>query len=109
MLIPDHVAETFAPGTEHGGTDGPDDRGARYLEWTHACAPGETTYTVDYAFILRGPGEPTRIEHDSHRLGLFPRSVWHDGFERAGLRLLDVDVEDPYAGDHVVFVTRREG
>ncbi|MCP4384254.1 MAG: class I SAM-dependent methyltransferase [Hyphomicrobiales bacterium] len=109
ILIPDHIAETFVPGTEHGGTDRSDGRGARYLEWTHACVPGETTYMVDYAFVLREPGTPTRVEHDSHRLGLFPRSVWLEGFARAGLRPLEIDVTDPYADQRVVFVTRREG
>lgn len=109
IFIPDHIAEQFAPGTAHGGADRPDRRGARYLEWTHPPAPGETSYTVDYAFLLRAPGEPARIEHDTHTLGLFPRSVWLEGFARAGLTLNDLDVDDPHAGEHVVFVTRRAG
>jgi SAM-dependent methyltransferase len=41
LLVPDDVAETFRPGTEHGGHDG-DGRAARYLEWTHEPDPNDT-------------------------------------------------------------------
>ena len=34
LFVPDDTRETFAPGTDHGGDDGPDGRAARYLEWT---------------------------------------------------------------------------
>ena len=33
VVVPDCVRETFEPGTETGGEDGPDGRGLRYLEW----------------------------------------------------------------------------
>ena len=31
VLVPDNIAENFEPGTDHGGHDAPDGRGARYL------------------------------------------------------------------------------
>jgi dienelactone hydrolase len=33
LFVPDHVSERFGPGTEAGGSDAPDGRGARWLEW----------------------------------------------------------------------------
>lgn len=107
IVIPDATAETFEPGTGNGGADLGDGRGARYLEWTHAPEPGTTTCVVDYAFLIREPGQPARVEHDSHTVGLFPRATWLDAFERAGLSLVELDVDDPDAGEHVVFVARK--
>ncbi len=33
VFVPDETAETFEAGSNHGGIDGDDGRGARYLEW----------------------------------------------------------------------------
>ncbi len=64
----------FSPGVDSGGHDGEDGRSLRYLEWTHAVDPSDaTTYDVDFAILLREPGEPARVVHDRHTLGLFQR------------------------------------
>ena len=34
VLVPDNIAENFEPGTDYGGDDAPDGRGARYLSWS---------------------------------------------------------------------------
>ena len=34
LFCPDHVRETFRPGTDHGGHDATDGRGLRFVEWT---------------------------------------------------------------------------
>ena len=107
VLIPDAVAETFAPGTSHGGHDAADGRSARYLEWTHHARDGETAYDVDYAVLIHEPGQPMRVAQDRHRIGLFPRSTWLAAMEAAGLDVLDVPVPDPFEDEHVVFVARR--
>ena len=39
--FPDCTAETFDPGSDHGGTDAPDGRGVRYLEWVWDPDPGD--------------------------------------------------------------------
>jgi hypothetical protein len=31
---------------------------------------------TEYAFLLREPGCAVRAVHETHRLGLFPRSTW---------------------------------
>ena len=75
LFAPDHLRETFAPGTDHGGHDG-EGRALRYLEWTWDPDPSDTTYLVDYAYLLREEGRPPRCVHDRHVEGLFGRADW---------------------------------
>lgn len=107
IVVPDAIAETFAPGCEHGGGDLEDGRSARYLEWTHAPRPGEATYAVDYAVIALRRGQPATFAHDRHVMGLFSRATWIDVFREAGLGVIEIDADDPHDGEHVVFVARR--
>ena len=76
LFAPDYVRETFRPGTGDGGHDGADGRALRYLEWTWDPDPSDTTYCVDYAFLLREKDGSTRVVHDRHTEGLFARAAW---------------------------------
>lgn len=84
LLVPDDVAETFRPGTEHGGHDG-DGRAARYLEWTHEPDPNDTVSPTDMVYLLRD-GNEVSVVHERHMLGLFPTRVWLAALEAAGFR-----------------------
>jgi hypothetical protein len=46
-------------------------------------------------------------EHDHHLFGVFPDATWRRLIDDSGLELVDVDVDDPDADEHVVFVGRR--
>jgi SAM-dependent methyltransferase len=83
VIASDHVAETFATSTSHGGHDG-NDRSLRYLEWTWDPDPTDTTCTTDYVYVLRENGR-VRVEHDQHLTGLFSRSTWLEVMAEAGL------------------------
>ena len=90
LFVPDRTTEAFAEETDHGGSDGPDGRGARYLEWTWDPDPGDTWFRTEYAFLLREADGSVRVVHDTHRLGLFGREVWlrllaEAGFDAAGI------------------------
>lgn len=102
LIVPDYVQETFQPSTDHGGHDG-DDRALRYLEWTYDPDSRDTTYTTEYAYLLREDNQDIRIEHDRHVCGLFQRSEW--------LRLLrEVGFEPEISRDQYerdIFVARR--
>jgi SAM-dependent methyltransferase len=102
LVVPDYVRETFEPTTDHGGSDG-EGRALRYLEWTYDPDDADTTYTVEYAYVLRENGQPTRVEHDQHICGLFPRAKW--------VRLLrEVGFQPEVTHDHYgrdIFVARR--
>ncbi len=106
LLVPDTTRELYAPRTSHGGHDGDDGRSLRYLEWSYDPDPTDTTYDVDFAFLLREAGEETRVEYDRHVCGVFPEALWSALIEQAGLELVDFDVEDPDEGEHAVFAAR---
>lgn len=75
LFAPDHLRESFRPSTDHGGSDGPD-RALRYLEWTYDPDPADSTYLVDYAYMLRHPDGSVSVEHDRHVEGLFSGDEW---------------------------------
>jgi SAM-dependent methyltransferase len=107
VLVPDTTRELFTPETRNGGHDGEDGRSLRYLEWTYDPDPDDSTFEVDFVVALREPGNPLRIEHDHHVFGVFPNATWRRLITESGLELVDVDVEDPYAGEHAVYVAKR--
>jgi SAM-dependent methyltransferase len=76
VFVPDRTTETFEEDTDHGGSDGPDGRGVRYLEWTWDPDPSDSWTLTEYAFLLRAPDGTVEAVHESHRLGLFPRADW---------------------------------
>ncbi|PYS47692.1 MAG: class I SAM-dependent methyltransferase [Acidobacteria bacterium] len=75
LFMPDVVRENFVSLTTHGGHDG-EGRGIRYIEWTFDPDPSDTTYTVDFAYLLRDVNGPVRVVHDHHVFGLFSKDVW---------------------------------
>ncbi len=74
LFAPDYVRETLTLKTKHGGHDGVG-RGMRYLEWTRDPDPADTTYIVDFAYLLR-EGETVTSEYERHTLGLFAEKDW---------------------------------
>jgi hypothetical protein len=56
---------------------------------------------------LREPGQPPRIEHDHHLFGVIPDATWGRLIDDSGLERVEVDVDEPDADEHVVFVGRR--
>jgi SAM-dependent methyltransferase len=85
VIIPDYVAETYESGTDHGGTDDEDGRGFRYLWWSWDPDRSDTTYLVDFAFMMRESSGAVHVVHDRHTEGVFPKAVWFAAFARAGL------------------------
>ncbi|MGH9202758.1 MAG: class I SAM-dependent methyltransferase [Vicinamibacterales bacterium] len=82
LFCPDYVSETFEPSTDHGGHDG-NGRALRYVEWAWDPDPSDSTYTVDYAYLLRTAND-TRVVHDRHVEGLFSHQAWLDAFHAEG-------------------------
>lgn len=74
LFDPDYTRETFRPTTSHGGHDR-DGRALRYLEWVHDPDPRDTTYTTDFALLMR-EGDDVRCEYDRGICGLFCHQDW---------------------------------
>lgn len=108
LFAPDFVQESFRPGVSTGGHDG-DRRALRYLAWTWDPDPGDETYLVDYAFMLRQSDGSMSVQHDRHVEGLFPRTVWLELLERGGFVPEAVPFEHSDLPDRElhVFVARR--
>ena len=69
LVMPDVVKETFVSLTTHGGHDSKsgDARAIRYIEWTFDPDPSDTTYTVDFAYLLREQGKQVHVVHRNAR------------------------------------------
>jgi hypothetical protein len=110
LFAPDFVRETFRPSTDHGGYDG-ETRGLRYLEWTWDPDPADSTYVVDYAYLLRTSDGTMRVEHDRHVEGLFKRADWLGLLSEAGFqpRAVPLEHSELEPGSHEVFVAKKPG
>jgi trans-aconitate methyltransferase len=86
VVIPDETAETWAPGTDHGGNDGADGRAARYLSWDWDPDPADGWTATEYAFVLRAADGTVDVVHETHRTGLFPEATWLRLLAEAGFR-----------------------
>jgi len=97
LFVPDHTREGFRPTTDSGGHDG-EARALRYLEWSWDPDPNDSTYLIDFAYLLREADGRVSCFHDRHTLGLFPTQTWLDliaaaGFQPAALPFDHSEVE----------------
>ncbi|MCE2405151.1 MAG: class I SAM-dependent methyltransferase [Dehalococcoidia bacterium] len=107
LVVPDHVRERFSPPyTEHGGADGPDGRGLRYLMWATDQDPEDSVYVADFVYLLREADGSLRVEQDRHVLGLFPEAAWMGALRDAGFE--PTVHADPW-GTRVFSGTKRGG
>lgn len=112
LFAPDCLRETFFEHTDDHGADSPDKtRGLRAVEWMWDPDPADSTYTVDYAFLLRDE-RGVRAVHDRHVEGLFSRETWVSVLRGAGFRVEIVGRDlgalegpTPYASE--IFLCRR--
>lgn len=97
-FLPDAVAERFEPGTDAGGADAPDGRGARYLEWSEPVALGATEGVTHYGFLLISADGTVQVRAEQHRWGLSPEATWLRLLRDAGF---DAEViDEPPNGEH---------
>lgn len=108
VFLPDQVKERYAPSTECGGTDGADGRALRYLEWSVEVAPGDTTGTTHYSFLVRDVDGSVRSLHEEHGFGLFPQATWVRLFERCGFAVEVVEENtDDERVPRLIFLGRK--
>ena len=105
LLVPDDLAESFAPAIDHGGHDGDDGRALRYLEWHWDPDPTDSETICDYAYLLRSADGNVRSLHDRHVNGLFARATWVALMRAVGFV---VERAESDLGNHP-FLVRRPG
>jgi len=106
MVIPDSVAETLEPDTHHGGSDAPDGRGLRFIEWSWDPDPADDTFETVYAFVLRRADGTIDVTHEVHTNGIFPRASWLAWLREAGI---EATVRTDQWGRDVFVGRRRAG
>jgi SAM-dependent methyltransferase len=112
IIAPDCMKEEFHEYSQlHEGNEGT--RSLRCLEWSWDPDPTDTTYTVEYAFLLR-EGAAIQAVRDTHIEGLFERATWERLLREVGfeVELLERPLEDadPVSRDAYasnVFLCRR--
>ena len=105
LFAPDDIVETFEPGTDDGGHDGPAKgdnagRALRYFEWSYDPNPRDTKISTDYVYIMRERDGRVRVVHDPHVTSLFPRATWLDllseaGFDAEAVEFPHSDLDSP--------------
>jgi SAM-dependent methyltransferase len=90
LFVPDFVRETFVENTDQGGND-TDHGSVRFLQWTTDPDPRDTSYLVDFAILIRDQQGQTRLVHDRHTYGLFPRATWRRLLRQVGFTGAAVD------------------
>ena len=105
LFMPDVIRETFVSLTTHGGHDSKtaDGRAIRYIEWTFDPDPSDTTYTIDFAYLLREQNKPVRVIHDTPVFGIFPRETWMSLLRKTGFE--PRAVADPWGRE--VFICKK--
>lgn len=108
IFAPDHIRETFRPTTDCGGHDGPR-RALRYVEWLWEPDGADTSYTQDFAYLLRESDDSVRVEHDRHLMGLFDRASWLNALREVGFHSHAVvfDHSEIPSGSHEIFVAAK--
>jgi len=108
LFAPDHVRETFHESTDHGGHDA-ENRGLRYLEWTWDPNPGDSSYLVEYAYLLRESDGSVRVVSDRHVEGLFARADWLRLLSDVGFRptVVPFDHSELEPGSYEVFACTK--
>jgi SAM-dependent methyltransferase len=105
VVLPDYVAETYAPSFEADGHDAPDGSGraVRYMIWSHPAEPNATVTDSDFVIATREPDGSVQVFHDRHHTGLFARAAWRQAFLDAGFAEPQVRA-DPWRQD--IFIAR---
>jgi SAM-dependent methyltransferase len=105
LFVPDATRETFREATFHGGHDR-EGRALRYLEWRHDPDPRDSTYLMEFVYLLSDGTGPSRVVQDVHTCGLFSRATWLRLLGEAGFAAFatPLDLEEMHAEEQELFV-----
>ena len=110
LFAPDHSVRTFSLRPIMAATTAAD-RALRYLTWTWDPDPADSSYLVDYAYLLRESDGSTRVERDRHVEGLFARADWLRLLGDAGFRaaVVPFELSDMEPGQYEGFIGTKPG
>jgi SAM-dependent methyltransferase len=107
VFAPDHLSDEFQESTELL-QENDAARSMRCLAWTWDPDRTDTTYSVDYALLLRDGTHVTAV-HEQHIEGLFSESTWHRILSAAGFDVETISRPvDAQATDRIFLCRRRQ-
>jgi len=108
VALPDYTRETYSATTGHGGVDGVDGRGARFLKWSWDPDPRDDTVITHYVMTLRERDGSVRVLHDEQITGIFSVTTWLELLGEAGFDpVYVIEPEEPDVAPDVFFVAHR--
>jgi hypothetical protein len=81
----------------------------RWVEWRWDPDPADTTYLVDYGYLLREADGSVHVEHDRHVEGIFAREDWLRWLSEAGFapKVIPLELTEVDPQTLEVFVCRK--
>ena len=109
LFVPDCTRETFREKTRQGGHDDrASRRSVRFVEWTWDPDLADTTYNVEFAYLLRDARGRIRALRDRHTFGVFPKRTWLRLIRGAGFEAFAVPfVHSEVPPGYTVFVGKK--
>ena len=105
LFAPDYVREAFHESSNLiEGQSGA--RALRGIEWCWDPDSTDTTYSVEYMFLLRDGDRVTSV-HDRHIEGLFSEREWHEVLAASGFEVKTIARDIPDAQTDRIFLCRR--
>jgi SAM-dependent methyltransferase len=98
VFAPDHLADTFQPGTGGGGGSDDSGRQASFRERTWDPDPADEWIESEYEFTLRAADNRVQVVREVHRLGAFRQSTWLRVLAAVGFDPEPGNVATAYAG-----------
>ncbi|MFN3200560.1 MAG: class I SAM-dependent methyltransferase [Bradymonadia bacterium] len=111
LFAPDCLRESFSECADMTEPVSEGNRALMMSEWVWDPDPTDTTYTVNYVFMLR-EGDSMRIVHDEHVEGLFSKETWIEvlssvGFEVQVMKRALEEIEPEGCYSEEIFLCRR--
>jgi SAM-dependent methyltransferase len=98
VFAPDHIADTFRPGSGAGGGSDSAGRQASFRERTTDPDPDDEWIESEYEFILRTEDNRVQVVREAHRLGAFRVQTWLRTLATAGFDPEPGNVAAAYRG-----------
>lgn len=97
-FAPDHIADTFKPGTGAGGGGDRAGRQATFRERTFDPDPEDDWIVSEYEFTVRPADSNVQVVREAHRLGAFSARTWLNVLAAAGFDPEPGNVAEAYRG-----------
>lgn len=109
IFAPDMIGDSFPEHTELHRKD-LGTRSMRCIEWMWDPDPSDTSYRIDFSFLLRHKDQVKAV-YDCHEAGIFTQQTWFRLLEESGFEAeyIELSMEEgvPYPFSEGMFICKR--